>query len=698
MHARLWRAILSGCVASLTLAVWVGCGPAYAHGNDPDDTGEEHAAQDLAGVPMSTIERETRTSAIAIKRDTGVAPGGRAPGQRVANARASRAAAADPDIGGQWSAVVGTPVVPVFQAVLPNGKVLMWDSVGDGATESYPDQTFTRAAVWDPRSDTFTEVDLAGANIFCAGYAQLADGRVLVVGGNKDQDLDGIVATHIFDWRSETWSRGPDMAAGRWYPAVAALGNGEALIVGGGPATAEVYQGDGTLRPLTGFSGFHDRSYPFLVPRPNGQVELVGPTTTLNTMTTTGQGALTAAQGRDGINRSYGSFATYGVGKVLVAGGGSVTEEGQSPVPTKTAVVVDVNGPGTVVQPTNSMSVGRRQFTLTILADGTVLATGGESKAVDGLVDLDNPVFAAERWDPATQLWTVLSSASRVRQYHSSATLLPDGRVLTGGGGVCGICTMKGYLEKNVEYFTPPYLYKSDGSGDLATRPVIDSAPAAAGYGQQFILTSGQAGSIAKVSLVRLGAATHGDDQGQRYIPLTFGAAGSTLTVSTPGTPNIAPPGYYMLFATDRAGVPSVAKMVKLDPSFVPPPGGPILSSTDRCVDVRGGAAVNGADLVIYTCHGGANQRWVYSSTDKSLRSLGKCMDIPRDVRRSGTRIELYTCNGSSAQLWERRTSDHTIRSARSPSLCVRVKDGSTVNGAPLQLYTCNGSAAQRWR
>jgi hypothetical protein len=106
------------------------------------------------------------------------------------------------------------------------------------------------------------------------------------------------------------------------------------------------------------------------------------------------------------------------------------------------------------------MSVGRRQHNLTILADGSVLATGGMSKATNANVDLSNPVFAAERWDPATGNWTVLASASRVRQYHSSATLLPDGRVLTGGGGVCAPCVSAGYLEKNIEYFEPPYLYR----------------------------------------------------------------------------------------------------------------------------------------------------------------------------------------------------------------------------------------------
>jgi len=67
--------------------------------------------------------------------------------------------------------VLDTPVVPVFQAVLPNGKVLIWDSVGDNAAESYPNHTFTRVMVWNPADDTYKRVDLKGNNIFCAGFA-----------------------------------------------------------------------------------------------------------------------------------------------------------------------------------------------------------------------------------------------------------------------------------------------------------------------------------------------------------------------------------------------------------------------------------------------------------------------------------------------------------------------------------------------
>ncbi|MBJ7348739.1 MAG: DUF1929 domain-containing protein [Thermoleophilaceae bacterium] len=144
------------------------------------------------------------------------------------------------------------------------------------------------------------------------------------------------------------------------------------------------------------------------------------------------------------------------------------------------------------------------------------------------------------------------------------ASLLPDGRVITGGGGTCGVCITLGYEEKNFEIFTPPYLYKHDGSGALATRPVISSAPATADYDTQFAVSSPAAGSIAKVSLMRLGAATHSVDQGQRMVPLKFSANAGTLTVTAPANAYEAPPGYYMLFIVDNQGVPSVSTMLKL--------------------------------------------------------------------------------------------------------------------------------------
>ncbi|HEX6760838.1 MAG TPA: galactose oxidase-like domain-containing protein [Propionibacteriaceae bacterium] len=586
MRRKYSRASALAGLLGLIISVSVGVDVAAAHSPGDDQADVEHAKQDLAGTSIEQIEKQTLANAAKIKKATGDTPGRPTAEQNVPNASISAAAAADPGQGGAWSSVVNTDqggktgVVPIFQAVLPNGKVLMWDSVGQNAPESMTNNTFTRAQIWDPNANPATTVrkDVPNYNIFCAGYTQLANGNVLLVGGNKNAALDGIVQTHIFDWRKEEqgqmpWSRGPDMAAARWYPAVQALGNNEAVIVGGGPTVPEVYQTNNTLRRLTNASGYSDRLYAFLSTRPDGQVQLMGPPGQMSTINTSGTGAISATQTRDNINRTYGGFATYNVGrsstgedyaKALVVGGGDITEGGQNDVPTKTAKVVSVNGSTTAVSSTASMSVGRRQHNLTILADGSVLATGGMSRATNANVDLNNPVFAAERWDPATGTWTVLSGASRVRQYHSSATLLPDGRVLTGGGGVCASCVSAGYLEKNIEYFEPPYLYKKDGSGQKATRPVISSAPSTATYGQGFNITSTQAGSIAKVGLVRLGAATHSQDQGQRYVPLSFTVSGSTITATPPATSNIAPAGYYMLFITDTAGVPSVAKMIQV--------------------------------------------------------------------------------------------------------------------------------------
>src|SRR6185295_4457668 len=216
----------------------------------------------------------------------------------------------------------------------------------------------------------------------------------------------------------------------------------------------------------------------------------------------------------------YGSHALYDVGKMLVAGGGPSTKD---------ARVVDITGATPQVTPTAPMAFGRRQFNLTVIADGSVLATGGNSSGAS-LVDLNAGVYAAEQWNPATGQWRTLASESVTRQYHSTALLLPDGRVLSSGGGICGTCDQVGYLAKNAQIFTPPYLYKQDGSGTLAPRPSVTAAPAAVDYATQFAITTPEAASIAKVGLVRLGAVTHSVDMDQRYVPLSFTAGSGTLT------------------------------------------------------------------------------------------------------------------------------------------------------------------------
>lgn len=601
-------------------------------------------------------------------------------------------------------------MVPVFSAVLPSGKVLMWDSVGDGGVDTYPDQQSTRAALLDPTTGVSRRVDVQGYNIFCAGFVQLPDGDVLVVGGNKNQAQDGIRQTHLFHWRTETWSRGPDMAAERWYPSVAALGNGEALIVAGGDATAEVYQTDGTLRSLIGFPSFASREYPFLVPRADGQVEVVGPDPYVDRYDTAGTGSKRRTGIRDDVYRNTGSFATYDAGRTLVVGGGP--SDGTRIAPTASAVVVDTTDPGasTSSTPTAPMAQPRRQQSLTILADGSVLVTGGMNSTTEPLVDLAHAVRTAERWNPATGRWTTLASASRVRQYHSSAALLPDGRVMTGGGGVCGDCVEAGYLEKNVEYFSPPYLFTS--SGAPATRPAISTVPEGVPYGAPITFSSSSAAAIAEVGLVRLGADTHGVDQGQKYVPLVFRRSGTDVTATAPADGDLAAPGYYLLFATTAAGVPSTGQVVRLSvdgtllpTTAVPPPAavdsaptglGATPTSSPRCFEVSGGRRGASSPVVRWTCTSAANQSWVRrGATLRNGGAASSCLTFGAGRPRVGTRVTVSRCTSSRQQRVLLR--GQTVQPAVAPDLCMAGTRGGYRLGERLELQRCSGNGRQRW-
>jgi hypothetical protein len=475
---------------------------------------------------------------------------------RAVSAKYAKAAAAvvagPPQDVGEWGPVVNWPVVGVHVALLPNGKVLAYDSVGDNATETYQVHNFTRATVWDPVTGNQTPVNVdTGFNIFCSGLAHLIDGRLFMAGGNKDSSLNGIVQTHLFNPVTNSWSLGPNMVAERWYPTVTPLANGEMLITSGRVDMPEVRTLAGSLRLLSTAS-LDQPLYPWMDVAPTGLTFYSGPDQTMRALNPAGTGTWQTFGQRDSINRDYGGHAIFDIGKMLVAGGGASTKD---------ARVVDFNGPTPQVSSTAPMAFGRRQHNLTVLADGSVLATGGNSSG-QPLVDLNAGVYPAELWSPGTGQWRTLAPMQVTRQYHSTALLLPDGRVLSAGGGICGTCDSVGYLAKNAEVFSPPYLFQADGT--LAPRPSIDAAPASTGYGSSMAIATPNPSSIRKVALVRLGAVTHSNNMEQRYVPLSFTAGATSITATAPANANIAPPGIYMLFIIDANGVPSVARMVSV--------------------------------------------------------------------------------------------------------------------------------------
>ena len=102
-----------------------------------------------------------------------------------------------------------------------------------------------------------------------------------------------------------------------------------------------------------------------------------------------------------------------------------------------------------------------------------------------------------------------------------------------------------------------------NADGTDAVRPTIIQAPTNIGYGAIITVTTNAA--ISNFALVRLSSITHTVNNDQRRIPLNFTIRSvNSYRVSIPASQGVAIPGYYMLFAMNRSGVPSQAKIIKV--------------------------------------------------------------------------------------------------------------------------------------
>jgi hypothetical protein len=182
----------------------------------------------------------------------------------------------------------------------------------------------------------------------------------------------------------------------------------------------------------------------------------------------------------DGPSGWNSTDVMYAPGKILRCGGGSTTlPETQSAHAQgkNAAAVIDINPATPSYKKMASMPNFLIWANATVLADGNVVVTGGS--AVDN--QLTGMNTTALLWKAGTGGWTqgAQSAAGIARLYHSVALLLPDGSVLSGGGGAPGPQT-----NLNVEIYYPPYLFTN--SGTFAPRPTITSSPGTLTYGQRF--------------------------------------------------------------------------------------------------------------------------------------------------------------------------------------------------------------------
>lgn len=344
----------------------------------------------------------------------------------------------------------------------------------------------------------------------------LLDGKVLVTGGGV-MTTNELSSAELYDPTSGSWSSTTPMHVIRWGHTATLLTNGLVLVAGGGegvnPPDAEVYDpasGNWTVTiPMNRFRYFHTATL-----LSNGQVLMsggdsnpsaevydpvtqswapTGPMTELrygHTATLLPDGRVLVAGGNDYTGEYYdvrSSAELYDpvsrtwtatgemsdaraqhtatllpTGLVLVAGG---WHAGEGQYPLRSAELYDPasgtwTATGSMVSTGAGNFLGRFAHTATLVPDGRVLITGGETVAGFGIV---GSVYFTEWYDPATGIWTAEERLIGNREYHT-ATLLTDGEVLVAGGF---------FYSANLDLFSAE-LY-TNSTPMVGTMPVVTS-------------------------------------------------------------------------------------------------------------------------------------------------------------------------------------------------------------------------------
>ena len=485
----------------------------------------------------------------------------------------------NPATVGQWGAPQSWPLVAVHVVQMHTGRTLQY---------SYNPSSY----VWDPVANSFSSSQPLSRNLFCSGQSFLSDGRVIVTGGTVDGPEPpifwGLPDTHIFDPATESWTRVEDMAQGRWYPTNLTWTDGRTYVFSGlddsGLVTPniEVYIPDSGWLSIGSIVGFP--LYPALHVLSDGDVYFAGPSQTTARITLDPLGVSDILLANFGSRGGGISVLLPGQqDRIMMVGGRDDTTI------TETAEIIDLTDPAATWHYSTPMNFAREHANAVILPDATVLVIGGHFRLhADGEPPGAAAVFEPEIFDPETETWTVMAPMLYPRMYHSTSALLPDGRVLASGSD--GV-----YF---AEIYSPPYLFGGE-------RPVIESSPARLTYGSIFCMEFSSTTNGNKVVLVRPTAETHSLDMDARYVLLDEVSCGpGRKQILAPANPNLAPPGFYMMFIVDDNGIPSEAAWVRM---VLDCGGGPDCVVGVECLettnslftgDVNNDGAISSSDII----------------------------------------------------------------------------------------------------
>jgi hypothetical protein len=380
-----------------------------------------------------------------------------------------------------------------------------------------------KSYLFDPATERYERVDNLTLKRWYPTLVGLEDGKTLAVSGldGFGRIIDG--DNEVYDPRTRLWEDRPDLKRTfPTYPSLFLLGSGKLFYSG-----SNAGYGSATEGRTPGVWDLDDNSF---VPTPG----LRQPTLT----ETSSSVLLPPAQQQ----------------KVMLAGGGGV---GDSHASTARTDIADLSKRRPRFSPGPDLPAPTRYCNLVVTPDDRVFMTGG-SRDYRGRANSDN--HNAQFYDPKTNALTQVASPVVGRNYHATALLLPDGRIMTMGSDPLYSAKgdAPGTFEKRIEIYTPAYLYKGEA------RPRLTGGPTVVERGQTKRFTTSEAQHVLTARLVRPSAVTHVTDPDQRSIALDVTREAGAVALKLPERAGLVPSGWYMLFVNDDHGVPSEARWVRV--------------------------------------------------------------------------------------------------------------------------------------
>ncbi|EPS61181.1 glyoxal oxidase, partial [Genlisea aurea] len=447
------------------------------------------------------------------------------------------------------------------------------------------------SVVLDLRSNTVRPLKIS-TDTWCSSGQFLPDGSLIQTGG----DLDGFKKFRRFtpcdsgslcDWEE---LENVELFQGRWYATNQILPDGSIIIVGGKSSYSVEFFPPRTAAGAVKFPFLSeaednqmDNLYPYVHLLPNGELfifandKAVSYDYLANSVTRT-------YPVLDGGPRNYPSAGSsamlalsgdYSSATVVICGGavyGAYLQRMTDEPARGSCGRIEATRIDSVWE-METMPFGRIMGDMVVLPTGDVLIINGAQAGTQGFELASDPCLYPVLYRPEQPLglrFMTLNPGTIPRMYHSTANLLPDGRVLIAGSNTHYFYKFDAQFptELRIEAFSPEYL-----SWDRANiRPNLVNLPQRVAYGEVFEATFTvdlPVVGIPEVNLASAPFATHSFSQGQRLVklsvetPTAVDGGGYRMRCVAPAGGKVAPPGYYMVFVVNL-GVPSVAQWIQL--------------------------------------------------------------------------------------------------------------------------------------